>query len=494
MPAAAPHGLAVACPALASPLSALPGAAELIDNELLDTLPPLESESMATDGYLAMGGEPKRQKADTPPFKAPASPEQHASASKPLRDSLAAYSTDDLQAKRAARLARNRQSAKELRNRKRHYAERVGQENETLKLQSAELQARVSSLTAENKLLRQENNFYRRMLARRPDNMSVSATQTPVTPRRAATHSRKSARGVGILASLLAVIGMTVNQDQLPARAHTPAMIISDTQPPSSRRALDEDDEDNQGGRLALPDQNLVSRAQESGATAVASDIGLVLRNAATPLTPTAEAASEATLQLGTRRFVLSVADSAVRWVAAPLGRTLEAEAQQLDPIATRAPVSGVEQDDYILGGPIRRTAPPPEQQHYAAESTDPEDAAVALAWTEDDTTEFLQQLLATMDIEEKQQVINMLVHEYGPGVFGGLFERAMTTSPCAGGQISVSTSSDPSRTYVSTSTAEGMQCNCKQRSDYQDEKRPARSNVPIATSDVVPSMHYARG
>lgn len=477
------QGVAVACPVLASPLPALAGASELIDNELLDALPPMESDSMVCEQDFEINHDPKRQKPCTPPFNAPSSPEQ-ASSSKSSSGGLAAYSADDLQQKRAARLARNRQSAQELRNRKRQYAERVGQENESLRLQSSQLQARVSSLTAENNLLREENNFYRGMLAGRSATQATLSKQTPVTSQRSAQASatgnaRRSTRGVGVLASLLAMIGMTVNQERVPSTMDSSGLFVRDPLPLSSRRVLHEADEASHDERLALPDKSLLTRRQDSSATAVASDVGLVIRNAATPLIPgtaTAEPSSVAALQLGTRRFILAAADSAIRWVSTPVVGTdsrVDSQPLEQDSSNTIAPVPvAVEQDDYILGGPTLRIAAPLTKQHSpasVAESVAPKDTAVALSWTEEDTTEFLVRMLATMDVSEKEQVINMLVREYGADVFGGLFEHAMTASPdTEGQQISMHKSSGSLGTSAATSTieesaVEGLPCDCVQ-------------------------------
>jgi hypothetical protein len=437
----------------------LTGAGELIDDELLDTLPPMEADSMVLDQDFAIIRESKRQKPCTPPFNTPSSPEQ--ASGKSSSGGLATYCAVDLQQKRAARLARNRQSAQELRNRKRQYAERVGQENETLKLQSSQLQARVSSLTAENNLLREENNFYRGMLAGRSATPVTPSVQTPDASQRTVQLSTagkgKSARGVGILASLLAVIGMTANQDQVPSTMDSPSLFAGDTVPPSYRRALDETDEAGPDERLALPDKSLLMRREHSSATVVASDVGLVIRNAAAPLIPSAEGAepsSIATLQLGTRRFILATADSAVRWAATPVAGTDSLDGEQ-DSLALQAPIA-VEQDDYILGGPTRRVTASVTQQYSPDAAEVPTGTAVALSWTEDDTIEFLVRMLATMDVSEKQQVINMLVREYGAHVFGGLFERAIAAAPDAGEQqISTDKLSESLGMSASTSTAE---------------------------------------
>lgn len=469
------HGaVAVAC-AVASPLPALAGAGELIDEELLNTLPPMESDSIVLDQDFAINHESKRQKPCTPPFNAPSSPEQVSR--KSSGGGLATYSAEDLQQKRAARLARNRQSAQELRNRKRQYAERIGQENDRLRLQTSQLQARVSSLTAENNLLREENNFYRGMLAGRSSATPVtSSVEKPDASQRALQDSnagnvRKSARGVGILASLLAVIGMTANQDQVPSTMASQGLSVGDAVPPLYRRALDETDESGSDERLALPDKSLLMRREHSSATVVASDVGLVIRNAAAPLIPIADAAepsSIATLQLGTTRFVLSAAaDNIVRWVSTPVAGTNRLDSEQ-DSVALQAPIA-VEQDDYILGGPRRRVISPVTQQYSPDAAEQPMDTAVALSWTEDDTIEFLVRMLATMDASEKQQVINMLVREYGADVFGGLFKRAITAAPDAGeqristGKLSGSLGMSGSAAITEEPAGEGLPCDCTQ-------------------------------
>lgn len=494
---AAGHHTPVACRVLPSPLPTIAGAADLIDTELLDTLPPIECDGMLMEQSFAMVPQPTSHANPwTPPVNAPSPPgaEQPPVSSKPpSRESLAAYSADELRQKRSARLARNRRSAQELRNRKRQYAERVEEENETLRTQSSQLQARVSSLTAENSLLREENNFYRGMLAGRAAGAGTSSAQTPTTPQRVApvpatANGRKSARGVGLLASLLAVIGMTVNQEPVPSRMDGPGLVAGASLPVSSRRALSEIDETENDERLALPDKDLLTR-QESSATAIASDVGLVVRDAAAPLVPTAgpaEASSVATLQFGTRRFVLVAADSAVRCVATPLAGTDSA-------IAVAAPME-VEQDDYILGGPTRVSVPL-AQQHHVAEGTTSKDTAVALSWTDDDTTEFLVRMLASMDVQEKHQVLNMLVREYGADVFGGLFERAMTAAPAdTEGRMRATKPSESLWAPASPSGATdpllagvALPCDCAQEMENQDDMLP-----PHPVVSVVQSTGYA--
>lgn len=496
---AAHHAVAVAYPVFGSPVPTLGCSVDLIDDELLDTLPAMETDSMLIDQETPVAAALKRQKPSTPPVNVPSSPEQDAP-SKPPCVGLSAYNANEIQKKRAARLARNRQSAQELRNRKRQYAERVEQENETLKSQSSQLQARVSSLTAENNLLRQENDFYRGMLAGRATTSTTSA-QTPTAKAvPAKAKGRKSARGVSVLASLLAIIGMTVNQQPVPSRMDAAGLVVSESVPLSSRRALgdtDQEEQDEQDEQLALPDKDLLMRRQhKSSATAVASDVGLVMKDAATPLIPTAEDAkssSLATLQFGTRGFILAAADSAVRWVATPLGGNDSVLDAESDPVALQYPVS-VEQDDYILGGPMRKTTVPAKTHHHAAAGEASKDTAVALSWTESDTMEFLVSMLATMDVTEKEQVINMLVHEYGADVFGSLFDRAMTAhSQMSGTDTKFSSGSPPSTTEV-PSESQDLPCECIQTTpNYEDERLP-HSVVPVVTMGSAHSVDGASG
>merc|ERR1711975_56627 len=77
-------------------------------------------------------------------------------------------------------------------------------------------------------------------------------------------------------------------------------------------------------------------------------------------------------------------------------------------------------------GGPMRKSTVHARQQQDSVEGDVSKDSAVALSWTEDDTTEFLVHMLSSMDVKEKEQVINMLVHEYGADAFSTLFERAV--------------------------------------------------------------------
>jgi len=489
---------------LPSPLPAFAGTTDLLDNELLDSLPALESSSMLLDQEHITGADLNSQKPCTPPVNAPSSPEQ-ATGSQPQHADLAAYNADELQRKRAARLARNRQSAQELRNRKRQYAQRVEQENEALKSHTSQLQAQVSSLTAENKLLRQENDFYRGMLASRTTSRNASTAQTSSTPTKAtqvpvASKRSKSARGVGVLASLLAMIGMVLNQEPVPSKMDASDMVLGGTLPLSSRRALDAVDETNQDDKLALPDKELLRRRQKGTATAVASDVGLVVRDTTERLIPTTdatEASSVATLQLGTRRFILAAADSAVRWVATPLGGpdiVPFTNSEGSDAVVSGVPNAAEQQDDYILGGPTRKAAVALGQRQDVVEGDAPKDTAVALCWTEQDTTEFLVRMLAGMDTNEKEQVINMLVHEYGADVFGGLFERALMTDADTG---ALSSMDDLPDSLVKSSTAEDarikdLPCECIQAMD--GDGSPRRSVVPVTTTDLSQSTAYVSG
>lgn len=504
MPVAAQHMPVAFAQPLPSPLPALSGTTDLLDDELLDTLPALDSSSMLLDQEPTSGVDLNSQKPCTPPVNAPSSPES-VTGSHPQHADLAAYNADELQRKRAARLARNRRSAQELRNRKRQYAQRVEQENEALKSNTSQLQARVSSLTAENKLLRQENDFYRGMLASRTTAKNVSTAPTSSTPKKAtqvpvSSKRSTSARGVGVLASLLAMIGMTLNQEQVPSKMAASGMVLGDALPVSSRRALDAVDETDQDETLALPDKDLLRRRQTDAATAVASDVGLVVRDAAVPLTPATdatEAPSVATLQLGTRRFILDAADSAVRWVATPLGGSDSvpyANLERSDAVISGAPNAAEQQDDYILGGPTRKATVALGQQQDAVEGGAPKDTAVALCWTEQDTTEFLVRMLAGMDTNEKQQVIIMLVHEYGADVFGGLFERALMTDADTG---ALSSMNDLSESLVKSSTAEDarlkdLPCGCIQAMD--EDESPRRSVVPVTGTDLPQSTAYVSG
>lgn len=515
---AAHHSVAVAHPVLGSPLPTLVSAVDLIDHELLETLPAMESDSMLIDHENPMAAALTKQKASTPPVNVPSSPEQDVP-SKPPRVALSAYDADEIQRKRAARLARNRRSAQDLRNRKRQYAERVEQENETLKSQSLQLQARVSSLTTENNLLRQENEFYRGILAGRASTSTAGSAQVPSTkaeptkaeptkanlPTKIGGTDRRSARGVGVLASLLAIIGLTVNQEPVPSNMDASGLVVSESLPLSSRRALggtDQEEQNEQDQQLALPDKDLVMRRHKESSTAVASHVGLVLKDAATHLVSTTDdekSSSLASLQLGTKRFILAAADNAIRWVSTPLGGNDSVLDLESDAVAVRAPDS-VEQDDYILGGPMRKTTlPTKQQQHYRSVLENaPKDTAVALTWKESDTMEFLVSMLATMDMREKEQVINMLVREYGADVFGSLFERAMTVHSQMSGNGTKFSSESSTFSTVSSSAEEdrtevhSLPCECMQTTlNYE---QPPHAVVPVVTMGSAQSRDDASG
>jgi regulator of replication initiation timing len=486
------HGVAVARPVeAASPLPSPTLAAPLdFDNDMLDTLPDMETDLMLVDDDLAAVAA-KKSKPWTPPISAPSSPEQptadaaDAAASKPPppppQVGLAAYSADELNKKRETRLARNRQSAQELRKRKRQYTEQIAQQCENLKSQSSQLHARVSALTAENNLLRQENDFYRGMLQRRSTATAPSTAASVHTPPSGPAKSGKAARGVGVLASLLAMIGMTaITQGPVPSSLGATGEVAGGLAPLTARRAMQGEEED-LDERLALPDEELVAQhTSSSHATAVASDVGLVLKDAASPLLPS----SAATLQLGTRRFILAAADNAVRWVSTPLGgvggmggpapaaASSSSESALLD---LAIPIVVEEQDDYILGGPSRKlqvTVTPQTQEVPEDEQQAKTDTAVALPWTEDDTTEFLRRMLASMEASEKQQVINMLVHEYGTDAFGKLLEHAMATEP---GTPPVTPGVDPNVEGV------GLSCECDMQETQPAAAAAAAAIVPVA-------------
>ena len=176
---------------------------------------------------------------------------------------------------------------------------------------------------------------------------------------------------------------------------------------------------------LALPDEELVAHSAGSAtatATAVASDVGLVLKTAAEPLV---RELSNGSLQLGSQRFVLAAApdSTAIRWVATPTGGQLGTDS----PIELSSPAASIriEQDDYILGGPSRSNpATPP-----VAKSQNGPETAVAMVWTEEDTVTFLSQMFANMSGSDKTSVVRMLADEYEPEVFGPIVETALEAS-----------------------------------------------------------------
>eukprot|EP01044_Picomonas_judraskeda_P034949 COSAG03_NODE_14724_length_454_cov_1.002817_1_plen_89_part_01 len=83
---AAGHHTPVACRVLPSPLPTIAGAADLIDTELLDTLPPIECDGMLMEQSFAMVPQPTSHANPwTPPVNAPSPPgaEQPPVSSKP---------------------------------------------------------------------------------------------------------------------------------------------------------------------------------------------------------------------------------------------------------------------------------------------------------------------------------------------------------------------------------------------------------------------------
>ena len=322
----------------------------LLDMEFLESLPSMDG----MDGDF--------MKPWTPPASAPSSPGSSPEQQPALAASsgnlppLASYSAAELDKKWTTRLERNRQAAQELRKRKRQYTERIEQEYETFRSQSVQLQAETTQLAARVSAFGAENEFYRGMLANRSG--APSTIPTPATPPNGpkTPKSSKGARGVGVLASLLVMIGMTANYGPAPLGA--PGELGDDLPPLNSRRSMRSDD-DNE--LLALPDEELIAHSAGSAtatATAVASDVGLVVKTAAEPLV---RELSNGSLQLGSQRFVLAAApdSTAIRWVATPAGGQLGTES----PMELSSPAASIcmEQDDYILGGPSRSkpTTPP---------------------------------------------------------------------------------------------------------------------------------------
>jgi hypothetical protein len=113
---------------------------------------------------------------------------------------------DALDKKRAERLQRNRQSAHNLRERKRLYTERVEAELAVSKAQATQLAARVSALTAENGVLRTENSFLRGVF--RDRTATPTAPADAATPPLRSTHKRARGAGATMALSLVAVLGL----------------------------------------------------------------------------------------------------------------------------------------------------------------------------------------------------------------------------------------------------------------------------------------------
>lgn len=113
--------------------------------------------------------------------------------------------------KRASRLERNRQSAQNLRERRRLYTQRVEAELEASKAHVVQLGSQVSALTAENGVLRQENEFLRGVLQGRSNAESPVSSTPPSRP------PGKRARRAGAMAlSVAAVLGLAACHQSVP--------------------------------------------------------------------------------------------------------------------------------------------------------------------------------------------------------------------------------------------------------------------------------------
>ena len=163
-----------------------------------------------------------------------------------------------LSRKRASRLERNRQSAQNLRERKRLYTERVEAELAVSKAQVVQLRSQVSALTAENGVLYQENVFLRGILQARSHPTSLATSSTPPS-----WPAGKRARRAGAMAlSVAAVLGLVACQQSAPQIG---AYGVAET---TARRSMLERDEP---AILALPDYGEQDTEAFSGANATAT-------------------------------------------------------------------------------------------------------------------------------------------------------------------------------------------------------------------------------
>lgn len=119
---------------------------------------------------------------------------------------------DALGSKRALRLERNRQSAQNLRERKRLYTQRIETELEASKAQVVQLVSQVSALTAENSVLRQENDFLRGVLKGRPTaELPTTVSRPPSCPT-----SKRARRGGTMALTVAAVLGLAACHQSMP--------------------------------------------------------------------------------------------------------------------------------------------------------------------------------------------------------------------------------------------------------------------------------------
>lgn len=198
----------------------------------------------------------------TPPADMP-SPPPAEPAKVELAQKHVEQAAEELGRKRASRLERNRQSAQNLRERKRLYTQRVEAELEASKAQVVQLGSQVSALTAENGVLRRENEFLRGVLQARSGAESPVASTPPSRP------PGKRARRAGAMAlSVAAVLGLTACHHSEPTGA------FGGTEGTAHRAMLEHDD----SATLALPyyrDYN--TEVFDTGGTAAATATGQVL-------------------------------------------------------------------------------------------------------------------------------------------------------------------------------------------------------------------------
>lgn len=194
----------------------------------------------------------------TPPADTPSPPAEPAEAE--LVEKHVEKAAEALGRKRASRLERNRQSAQNLRERKRLYTQRVEAQLEASKAQVVQLGSQVSALAAENGVLRQENEFLRGVLQGRSSAEAPTASTPP--PR----SPGKRARRAGAMAlSVAAVLGLAACHQSVPRTGGIESAV---------RRAMLEHDD---SATLALPDyRDYDTEAFGTDGTAAATAAGQV--------------------------------------------------------------------------------------------------------------------------------------------------------------------------------------------------------------------------
>eukprot|EP01043_Picozoa_sp_COSAG02_P008278 COSAG02_NODE_262_length_26647_cov_21.607240_5_plen_508_part_00 len=171
----------------------------------------------------------------------PSSVEHATSAEVGLAEKHVEQAAEAMARKRASRLERNRQSAQNLRERRRLYTQRVEAELEASKAHVVQLGSQVSALTAENGVLRQENEFLRGVLQGRSNPESPVSSTPPSRP-----PGKRARRAGAMTLSVAAVLGLAACHQSVPQFGG-----VSDGAESTAHRAMLEHDEST---LLALPD------------------------------------------------------------------------------------------------------------------------------------------------------------------------------------------------------------------------------------------------